>query len=69
MNIKTEISVVSTEFLVKPARKVFSTFTKSDTDASLNKNKRFFQYVVQKKEQTYLEKCSFRQRISQSKDA
>ena len=54
MNIKTEISVVSTEFLVKPARKVFSTFTKSDTDASLNKNKRFFNMSFKKKNRLIL---------------
>lgn len=54
MNIKTEISVVSTEFLVKPAQKVFSTFTKSDTDASLNKNKRFFNMSFKKKNRLIL---------------
>ena len=36
MDIKTEISVVSTEFLVKPARKVLSTFAKSDEDNVIN---------------------------------
>ncbi len=36
MNIKTEISVVPTEFLVKPVRKVLSTFAKSDKDSVIN---------------------------------
>ncbi len=33
---KAEISVVSTEFLVRPVRKVFSTFVLSDKDNVLN---------------------------------
>lgn len=36
MDAKTEISVVSTEFLVKPDRKVLSTFAMSDKDNVLN---------------------------------
>ena len=36
MDANTEISVVSSAFLVKPVRKVLSTFAKSDKDNVIN---------------------------------